>query len=120
MLGRGLVAVLGDSARREGWLGPSAQAYEYSIHTASGARVLSGLKDLAAGRAVPILPRVCAPFLNMTSEEMLAATDLSIHSKERHVNALQNLTPGDNAWLPGFMPKPLRRLANLPGGAPGD
>jgi hypothetical protein len=69
----------------------------------AGARVLSGLKDLAAGRAVPILPRVCTPFLNMTSEEMLAATDWSIHSKERHVSALLDLTPGDNAWLLGFI-----------------
>jgi len=38
MLGRGLVAAMCDSPRREGWRGASGRVYEYSIHTASGAR----------------------------------------------------------------------------------
>ena len=38
MLGRGLVAAVCDSPRRERWRAPSARSYEYSIHTASGAR----------------------------------------------------------------------------------
>jgi hypothetical protein len=38
MPGRGLVAAVCDSPRREGWRGPSRRVYEYSIHTASGAR----------------------------------------------------------------------------------
>jgi len=33
MPGRGLVAAVCDSPRREGWRGPSARVYEYSIHT---------------------------------------------------------------------------------------
>jgi hypothetical protein len=42
MLGRGLVAAVCDSARREGWRGPSGRVYEYSIHTRAGAGADAG------------------------------------------------------------------------------
>jgi len=59
------------------------------------ARVLSGLKDLAAGREVPILPRGSTGFINLSGEDLVRG---GVEYVERHMDWLVSVTT-ENEWL---------------------
>jgi len=90
MPGRGLVAAVCDSARRKGWRGASARAYEYSIHTrlCGHSVFVAGLfRAFQSRRSVqffPLLPGTRGCSFYFTGRCAPAATETSILNESKH------------------------------------